>query len=170
MPVQTLSLTSIVSSTDTPDIAAILDLILQNGQITARTLIETLHISKATATRKLANMVEQGKLERHGEGRAVYYTLPQSEAQAYTPTYPAVSHLQHQIETLLPSIRADFQVESLLAMTESTRADIEITFKHLPDLPTFFALERKLSLALGFQINLVLPLADRNYTPHGSNL
>ncbi len=155
-PVQTLNVTSLPVVANSPELLPILNLIQRNERITARDLIDTLHVSKATATRKLASFVAEGKLERRGEGRGVYYTLPQLQTQSQTSIYPVSNHLQHLLNKLLPSIDAEFQVTSLSPIADSTRGDVAITFKHFPDLQTFFSLERKLSDSLGIPINLVL--------------
>ncbi len=45
------------------------------GRITTAELIDMTGVSKATATRKLAALVEGGQLQRHGKGRGTFYTL-----------------------------------------------------------------------------------------------
>ncbi len=53
-----------------------LDIAQQEGRVTARRLMEVTGISRATATRKLGQLLEGGYLIRHGEKRGVYYTYP----------------------------------------------------------------------------------------------
>lgn len=48
----------------------------EQGRITNDGVEELYCLSDQTASRYLSQLVEEGKLTRHGKGRGIYYTLP----------------------------------------------------------------------------------------------
>jgi tetratricopeptide (TPR) repeat protein len=59
-----------------PEEQVALALARQTGWVTTKTLMAQIGVSKATATRRLTGLVEQGFLVKAGQGRATRYTLP----------------------------------------------------------------------------------------------
>lgn len=57
------------------DFEAILDLFSNTTEISVADLINVLHFSRPTATRKLSEMVKKGLLKKIGKGRGVHYKL-----------------------------------------------------------------------------------------------
>ena len=53
----------------------IIDLVRERGSITPAELVSVLKISRATATRQLAKLVELGALQARGKGRATRHVL-----------------------------------------------------------------------------------------------
>lgn len=47
-----------------------------NGRVKAKDVQDQFGIAQSSASYKLGRLARQGKVERHGEGRASYYTLP----------------------------------------------------------------------------------------------
>jgi tetratricopeptide (TPR) repeat protein len=69
----------------------IFDLIARDGQVTPKSLMAATAISKATATRRLADMARKGILRQQGQGRATAYIAghpgqPKSEGSAHPAT------------------------------------------------------------------------------------
>ena len=126
--------------------------------------MEVAHVSKATATRKLARMVEAGLLFKNGHGRGTFYTRAHS--------VPAVqiagdlTGLQMRLDAVLPRFTQKYGLERLEAKTLahsmaasgeiSVRYDVRPVFRRLPDLQSFFDLERSLGESTRTLINLVL--------------
>jgi tetratricopeptide (TPR) repeat protein len=143
--------------------AVALDIAQRAGRVNAATLMETGHVSKATATRKLARMVEAGLLFKSGQGRGTYYTRAHS--------VPAVqiagdlAGLQMRLDAVLPRFAQKYGLERLEAKTLShsmavggemiVRYDVRPVFRRLPDLQSFFDLERSLGESTRTSINLV---------------
>ncbi len=141
-----------------------LELVQREGRVHANSLMDAGNVSKATATRKLARMVEAGLLFKQGKGRSTYYTRAHS--------VPAVqiagdlAGLQMRLDTVLPRFAAKFSLERLEAKTlaqsmavggeMTVRYDVRPVFRRAPDLQTFFELERALSESTRTSINLVL--------------
>ncbi|HXF60829.1 MAG TPA: tetratricopeptide repeat protein [Caldilineaceae bacterium] len=90
-PVAQVSANGALSVELPPGDRAILDLAGQEGRLTPRQLMEALGVSKATATRRLAELAAQGYLYRFGKGRGAYYA-PAAGPLAPLPTVPAVKH------------------------------------------------------------------------------
>jgi DNA-binding transcriptional ArsR family regulator len=65
-----------------PDEAAVLALAQREQRLTAQRLVEALHVSRATATRRLAALRETGFLQMEGPGRGVHYRLASAAASA----------------------------------------------------------------------------------------
>ncbi len=141
-----------------------LDVAQREGRVNAPALMKTASVSKATATRKLARMVEAGLLFKHGQGRSTYYTRAHS--------VPAVqiagdlAGLQMRLEAVLPRYAGKYGLERLEAksLTQSmtaegelmVRYDVRSVFRRTPNLQNFFELERALGESTRTPINLVL--------------
>ena len=112
-------------------------------------------VSKATATRRLADMAQRGLLVQPGQGRATAYMLGQgSDAGRWTldSVEPLLSAGQ------LGLLREEFALASLgpTAASAGPVLRLRVRFTILPDLASFFALERRLSAMLGQPVDLVL--------------
>lgn len=143
---------------------AALEIAQREGRVNASSLMASGHVSKATATRKLARMLEAGLLFKHGKGRSTYYTRAHS--------VPAVqiagdlAGLQMRLDALLPRYAYKYSLDRLEAKTlaqligaggETTvRYDVRPVFRRVPDLQSFFDLERLLGDSTRTSINLVL--------------
>jgi DNA-binding Lrp family transcriptional regulator len=158
---------------------AILDLVERLGQVTPKVLMEALRVSKATATRRLAELVEQGVLVQHGRGRGTHYKrraavkLPNAQPDQPEQTLSAqiVSTL-HQQETLL---RANYALCALglvaaqeAAPDRAVLVELVVRFSCQPDLRTFFALEQELGTLIQKRIDLLpIDLVDTTALPTG---
>lgn len=143
---------------------AALSLAQRAGRISATTLMAAAHVSKATATRKLARLTETGLLTKHGQGRGTYYTRAHQ--------VPAVlvagdlAGLQARLDAVLPRFAEKYALERLEAKNVvqtaapggagEVRYDVRAVFRRLPDLQGFFDLERALGDSSRTVINLVL--------------
>jgi tetratricopeptide (TPR) repeat protein len=59
-----------------PEEQVALRLVREEGNVTARRLMEEASVSKSTATRRLCHLLDLGLVERRGKGRSVCYVLP----------------------------------------------------------------------------------------------
>ena len=113
-------------------------------------------MSKATATRRLAQLATQGLLTRHGSGRGTYYTVAQSISGAEAP---ANKHtLLSQLRERQAELTAGFDIisiEPIGAQHPHVRLDLRVRFATVPDLFAFFALERRIATALGVEVKLI---------------
>lgn len=137
---------------------------LRTGRVSAAGLMAAAHVSKATATRKLARLEKAGLLVRHAQGRATYYT----RAHAVPAVILAgdLAGLQTRLEAILPRFAQSYGLERLEASRVAQAAapdggsevcyDVRAVFQRLPDLRAFFDLERALSAATRTSINLTL--------------
>ncbi len=130
------------------------DLANEVGSVTAKALIDAAHVSKPTATRKLAGLVERGILVKHGQGRGTYYAL------AAADTGPAV---EESIDTLARTL-ADkrsvlskrYDVTALASMQSAPGQETLVArFNTLPNLLTFFRLEQELAAICSSPVRLV---------------
>ncbi len=138
--------------------------VLRNGRVATAALMAAAHVSKATATRKLARLEQAGLLVRHGQGPATYYT----RAQTVAPLHLAgdLAGLQARLDAVLPRYALPYALERLEAVRVAqaaapggdleVRYDVRAIFRRLPDLLAFFDLERALSVSTRASINLML--------------
>jgi len=158
-----------------PDEQAVLALATTQGQVTARLLMSQLHISKATATRRLATLTQSGLLVKRGRGRGTCY-LPASAAnggtestgdstviasgQRLAPT--DALDLQTLLEPHLHQLRDEYHVtEIVLLRTEVAGAPIcqlGVAFRQPSTVRNFFELEQTLATWCARPVDL-LPLA-----------
>ncbi|MGL4648206.1 MAG: tetratricopeptide repeat protein, partial [Caldilineaceae bacterium] len=145
----------------------------KQGRLNAALLMSSAHVSKATATRKLARLAEVGLLERHGSGRGTYYVARRTPVVAAQPPVDR-SALQARLDALTPRYSHSHAVERLevraayapLASQAPSRGegeeapalrfDVRVVFRRLPDLPAFFELEAALSDATRTRLRLSL--------------
>ena len=139
-------------------------------QITPKLLINQLHISKATATRKLATLVAKGVLEKHGKGRGTYYTLPQHSAPVAATSSAKVrtstalpkpidlGWVRQKLDTEVPALSEQYAIKVIAIRTQNSQANpplrLEAEFHTLPDLFTFFALEQQIAELLDIDVDL----------------
>lgn len=149
----------------TPEERAVLEIVKQAGRVTPKLLMETIHISKATATRRLGELVERGYLEKQGEGRGTYYTLAEQKRQNVSPPperRPAskidLEQMQRQLYQQEQHLRQHYNVTALglLRQTPGEMLTLAVRFAILPDLLRFFELEKELEARLGIRIDLRL--------------
>jgi tetratricopeptide (TPR) repeat protein len=165
-----------------PDDQAIVELAHQMGRLTARQLIESQGFSKATATRRLADLAAQGYLQRFGEGRGTYYAPVDRVAVSHTAASSAMDsatahslHPVHRQTTVrdasgelarLYQQRGRFQSSfglSALGLVDDEAGNeagagplrLAARFADPPALGGFFALEAELGRALGRPVDLV---------------
>ncbi|MBK8796411.1 MAG: tetratricopeptide repeat protein [Anaerolineales bacterium] len=145
-----------------PEAATVLELAQREHKITAQRLIEVLHVSRATATRRLSALVEQGYLRMEGKGRGVHYRLA-SEYAAEPPglidAATRIEELEARVRQLAPTLHAQFGARAIGVILSpappSGLVRLVARFETTPDLEHFFALEQELGDALRFEIDLV---------------
>ena len=135
---------------------AILELVDKVGQVTPKLLQEKLRVSKATATRKLADLVEQGLLVQHGRGRGTHYKRPTGPQLPSTPAVAVDQAGSAQIVSTLRQheavLRARYALsalglvvaEQLAGNGEQGLIEVAARFSDEPNLRTFFQLEHTL--------------------------
>lgn len=132
-----------------PDEQAAISLARENGRLTPKDLMQAVKVSKATATRRLADLVEKGLLEKYGKGRGTYYAVPQGlasneEWRAALKKYQAVWLVRFGLVRLGLLPRGDAE----------NRLNLVAQFKNQPDLEMFFELETKIAEAAGVAVDL----------------
>jgi tetratricopeptide (TPR) repeat protein len=142
--------------------AAVLALAQREGKITAQRLIESLHVSRATATRRLAALVEKELLQMAGKGRGVHYrpasATPGAAPAAAAPSVTALSvEIERELQELLPALRAQFGVAELRVAQSPAPGVLRLAVRFVtpPNLAGFFALERYLGDVLQRAVDLV---------------
>lgn len=147
-PGPTLSMPAPAAAMLSPDEERIVALARQYGQLTPRLLMDELDVSKPTATRRLRELTEKGLLTVYGKGRATSYA-PAAPAQAGSPV------LQARLAELGERLAAEYGLAALsVATVTPDAADLAARFQRLPDLETFFRLERRLAEGLGCTVHL----------------
>ncbi|MEM7534167.1 MAG: tetratricopeptide repeat protein [Chloroflexota bacterium] len=151
----------------TPDEQAVLSLAAQEGRITPKTIMDTLDVSKATATRRLAALAKTNHLAKHGKGRGTYYVLADeltttaSQAPSTESIHQANGH--HHIvyqqklgsiwQTQQTTLLDTFGVSALGLLNGDNQPHGETSvhmvrvvaqFNTMPNLLDFFELERTL--------------------------
>ncbi len=143
----------------------VLALAQRDGGVTPRRLMEEGHVSKATATRRLAALVEQGHLVQQGRARATRYVpalSAQSEQAAPTPAV-SESDLQGILLRNLPWLTSHFGIRAIGwyrgdAQTPAlapAMLTLVARFAHLPDLLAFLELRALLARRIGAPIDLL---------------
>lgn len=158
-----------------PDEQAILQLAEERQQITPKLLMTHLHVSKATATRRLTAMVTHGLLRKYGRGRGTVYLLA-----AQTMVRPTTVH-EHDDSTT-PRVQADKEeiCAQLQGVAKRHAAQLQqehhvaalavicganfnqpwawrfgVRFHTLPTVPEFFRLEHALSTWCAQPVDLI---------------
>jgi tetratricopeptide (TPR) repeat protein len=143
-----------------PESQAILARAQAGEKVTPRWVMEELGVSKATATRRLATLVEQGILTRYGEGRGVHYAYASAPANGAhgslthaTPDLSLPANVGERLARHGPALALEFDLVALgVDPTEGQRW--YGAFRAWPDVPTFFRLEARLGEVLGTRVNL----------------
>ncbi|MFN8494822.1 MAG: tetratricopeptide repeat protein [Caldilineaceae bacterium] len=145
-----------------PEVQAVLQVATHAGHLTPKLLMETLHISKATATRRLAELVERGYLEKRGEGRGTYYTLCDPNRQralsaARQTQAGELAAIQQKLRQQEQHLRQQYGITALGLVMEPAHKTLTgvVRFAVLPDLLRFFALEKELGGFLGIPFDLM---------------
>jgi tetratricopeptide (TPR) repeat protein len=134
----------------------VLAIVGRDGSVTPKTLMAELHISKATATRRLTDLVRKGYLHPHGKGRATTYLL----ANNRRTVEPIERGVPVDVEAVLREhagrLRERYAVSGLgLVGTTSAELRLLARFARTPDLHMFFELERLLVQLLGRRVDLM---------------
>jgi DNA-binding MarR family transcriptional regulator len=148
-----------------PEEQRILELVAQHGQVTPKLLMAVAHISKGTATRRLTRLTEQGYLVKQGKGRSTHYTRTQpGQTSVAEPDSRNASHKDNQLTQLQATLHPhrerlseQYAIAALGLPDEQPCPKLlrlQVQFTHLPDLPTFFALEGELGRLLGMAVDL----------------
>jgi tetratricopeptide (TPR) repeat protein len=134
---------------------AALALIARDGAVTAKALMAATGVSKATATRRLADMAARGLLVQQGQGRSTAYVLAQAQDGGRRMVDGGSVLLG---EAQLAALREEFSLMGIapIAAGDGPALRLLVRFARLPDLRAFFALERRLSAMLGQPVDLVL--------------
>jgi tetratricopeptide (TPR) repeat protein len=146
-----------------PDEQHALAIARRDGHVTPKALMAESHISKATATRRLADLVRKGLLRPAGKGRATIYALAASEfSPAFDPRPLSDINAFAQVEAMLYAqagwLTAHYNVEAFgLPDTMPASGDLRllVRFTRTPDLHTFFELEQRLSERLRHRVDLL---------------
>jgi tetratricopeptide (TPR) repeat protein len=139
----------------------ILKLVRTHRQLTARVVVEEMSVSRATATRWLASLTEQGYLVKHGEGRGTYYTvaLPPARPQSTAPDAQLVAtDIVESLRSEQATLTTQYAVAALgfaVAEPPTRFAKIIVRFAQLPDLAGYLHLKTQLATLLQMEIDLI---------------
>lgn len=144
--------------------AQLLSLLDRMESINVATAMEATGVSKATATRKLAQLVEKGLLVRHGMGRATYYT--RAHGVPAVVMQGDLAGLQNRLDVVALRFAQEYNLvrARVMGVRYGFRPDgeaevcyeVRASFTRNPLLDDFFALERALTRATGSRIQLTL--------------
>jgi len=150
-----------------PDEKAALEIVQRTGRITPKVLMDAISVSKATATRRLANLVQSGHLEKRGQGRGTYYASPNDTDftsinlghDQSTVEQPDAQHdrLRQILEQQRHTLTERYPVAALGVISQERYVQqMLVRFDETPDLQIFFELEKELTALLDFHVDLVL--------------
>ena len=134
------------------DDQAILDLATLHGRLTSGLIVDNLHVSKATATRRLAALVKKGLLAKRGKGRGTHYVLAETETPAAAEPWP--QRLQEARRALAPA--HPLAALEVIAKQPQPLLCVGARFRERPTLAQFLQLEEELSKLLQTRVNLTL--------------
>ncbi|HMN26828.1 MAG TPA: tetratricopeptide repeat protein [Caldilineaceae bacterium] len=143
-----------------PDERIVLNLIERSGQVTPKALQEAAHISKATATRRLTDLVARGLLEQAGQGRGTYYVL--AKIAPAQPKSGETALLNQAVQDRLLGeqgmLRQRYGLLALgLVATPSQLVQrLVADFAQPPALADFFDLEELIEAFAGQPVDLVI--------------
>jgi tetratricopeptide (TPR) repeat protein len=144
----------------TPDERIVLRLIDQTGQVTPKALMEAAHISKATATRRLADLVARGLLVQAGQGRGTYYILakaaPVQQESAETALLSRAVQERLLDERMTLRQRYGLLALGLVATPAHLVQRLVADFAQPPALADFFQLEEQIEALAGQPVDLVI--------------
>lgn len=161
-PRATVSLRPQQSTVLAPDEAAVLALAQREQRLTAQRLVEMLHVSRATATRRLTALTEMGYLQMEGKGRGVHYRLASNATNAAPEALSA--NIDARLQALMPTLRQRFALDALGLAPASGIVRIVVRFQQTPALERFFELERYIGMSLQLAVDLVPESALENAT------
>jgi DNA-binding transcriptional MocR family regulator len=129
----------------------------RRGQVTPRILMDETGVSKATATRRLAELAESGFLVREGQGRGTYYVLGESHAPAakevagnvtggYTVTVP--------LNDELAFLRNTYAVTDIAVIEAPLPVTLRVHFSREPTFRQFVDMQQHLAEALKRPVHL----------------
>ncbi|HHW87602.1 MAG TPA: tetratricopeptide repeat protein [Chloroflexi bacterium] len=145
-----------------PDEAAVLALAQREQRLTAQRLVEALHVSRATATRRLTALTEMGYLQMEGKGRGVHYRLASTTVN--TAAEAPVTEIDDRLRALFPTLHQQFAVDALGLTSATGIVRIVVRFQQPPSLARFFELERYIGMSLQLAVDLVPESALDNAT------
>ena len=144
----------------------VLSLVKGEGTITPKRLMDAANVSRATATRRLAALVEKGLLAVEGKGRGTCYHLaePVSTAATTASTAAAATLDLATIRAALQPCQGEFAQHygvtalGVVAQTPlaTTLCKLVVDFTTLPDLRTYRQLKRQITEQLTEEIDLLL--------------
>lgn len=139
---------------------AILALAQSQGQVTAKLVVEQLHVSRATATRRLTALAEQGLLCLQGKGRGVYYELAPALPAPHgnLPKTPPPSEQYPQLLAQRVWLQQRFGITALAVKPLANPPQllqVIVSYAQLPTLTDYLALKRVLSELLGDIVDLL---------------
>ena len=156
-----------------PDEQAVLDLAQRYSRITAKLLTEELVVSRATATRRLSALAEDGHLTQHGKGRGTYYTLTDNAQSAHSTinqilpssdeptTGPKLDTLtMNRIAQLIAqdaALQERFGVSTIMPMSQQPtrpQPQLRVQFTQVPTLSEFWSLRTYLAELVGMDLDL----------------
>jgi tetratricopeptide (TPR) repeat protein len=158
-----------------PDDQAILALAQGEGRVTPRRVMDQLGVSKATATRRLAELAAAGLLCRFGEGRGTYYAIadePGTEGGSndWTAVMPAATTAPDAVSSARSAgeltarlyqqsahFQSRFGLEAVGLVEPVSGAPLRLAARFVapPDLTGFFQLEQELSRLLQEPVDLL---------------
>ncbi|MEZ4716520.1 MAG: helix-turn-helix domain-containing protein [Caldilineaceae bacterium] len=142
-----------------------LQLARARGGVSTRDLMEATGVSKATATRKLAALAEDGSLLKVGQGRNTHYVPPaQTDDAAPTTTSADPRQVLRQQRVLLEHYYGITGLALLTPPAQVAWLELAAAFAELPDLLAIFALEARLARTLARPVRL-RPLAALHDAP-----
>jgi tetratricopeptide (TPR) repeat protein len=122
------------------------------GSVTAKDVMEAAQVSKPTATRKLAGLVERSLLRKEGQGRGTRY-VPVAVLDAPS------SLLAQRLATERTFLAQTHGVTALAVASPEpdlpTSVRLIARFEPLPDLHAFFALEKELAILCATPLRLL---------------
>jgi tetratricopeptide (TPR) repeat protein len=129
----------------------------RHGQVTPRTLIDETGISKATATRRLAELAESGFLVREGQGRGTYYILRGSHAPAakdVAGNVPGVYAIAPQFTRELAFLRSTYAVTDIAVIEAPVPVTLRVHFSQEPTFRQFVDMQQHLAETLNRPVHL----------------
>ena len=138
-----------------PDEAAVLALAQREQRLTAQRLVEALHVSRATATRRLAALTEKGYLQMEGKGRGVHYRLASAAASAAVEAPASNLDLGARLQALLPALRQRFEIDAIGLAPATGIVHVVVRFQRTPTLERFFEAERHIGELLQLPVDLM---------------
>ncbi|MCB0108941.1 MAG: HTH domain-containing protein [Caldilineaceae bacterium] len=153
-----------------PEEQQVLTLAQRFGRVTAKDLVDSLHVSRATATRRLSALAEEGHLVQHGKGRGTYYTaagyaVAETHGTVTTPDKSATATAVPDTAQILARLSANhlqlqkqYAVEAIRPVASPPTKPmprLTVRFATVPTLVEFWELRCHLQTLLGQEIDLI---------------